>query len=310
MCELGYRLRQAREEQGLDLTQLAERLKVRRAILEALEECRYQELPEPPLARGYLKRYAQALGLDPQPLLMLYPASPGMNRTVEVPPKSRIPTRTPRRAWLWVLPLLAILAAAAFWWYSTRQEPRGEAAPVAPVAPAPKQVMLRVNSEPAGARVYLDGFLLGNAPIQAPVEVGERVLRVEAQGYAPKQQTLNLLTDQNLTVRLEVAKPPAAPQATPPAGTTPAPTAQPSGNTLVLRVEQTSWIRVTTLDGRQLYEGTARPGTQLSFPLPVNVRTGNGGGVRAVVQGQDRGLMGGVGQVVQRRFGNAPASNP
>lgn len=306
MCELGQRLRQAREERGLDLAQLAERLKVRRAILEALEECRFEELPEAPLARGYLKRYAQALGLDPRPLLMLYPASPDPTRTTELPPQSRIPTRAPRSSWLWVLPLLTVLGVGAFWWYSARQERSSEATPATSVAPAVKQVVLRVSTEPAGARVYLDGFLLGNAPIEAPVEVGERVLRIEAQGYVPKQQTLKLLTDQNLTVRLEIAKPPPAPQNTPPTQPTPLP----SANTLVLRIEQPAWIRVTSLDGRQLYEGIAPAGTQLTYPLPVNVRTGNAGGVRVIVQGQDQGLMGAVGQVVQRRFGNPPTSNP
>lgn len=305
MCEIGYRLRQAREEQGLELAQLAERLKVRRAILEALEECRYDELPEAPLARGYLKRYAQALGLDPKPLLMLYPVSPGPTPTDELPPHSRIPTRTPRSPWLWVLPVLAVVGAGAFWWYSARQGRSSETPPTIAVAPEVKQVVLRVSTEPAGARVYLDGFLLGNAPIQAPVEVGERVLRVEAPGYVPKQQTLNLLTDQSLTVRLEVARLPSPPQ-----NTSPQPTPQPGTNTLVLRVEQPSWIRVTSLDGRQLYEGIAPAGAQLTYPLPVDVRTGNAGGVRVIVQGQDRGLMGAVGQVVQRRFGNPPTPNP
>lgn len=299
MCELGQRLRQAREERGLELAQLAERLKVRRAILEALEECRYDELPEAPLARGYLRRYAQALGLDPKPLLMLYPASPDPNSTGQSP----IPTRSPHRLWLWVLPVVALLAAGAFWWYSTRQRPSSTPAPTTQVTPPVKQVVLRVSTEPAGARVYLDGFLLGNAPIQAPVEVGERVLRVEAQGYVPKQQTLNLFTDQSLTVRLEAVKPPPTPQNTPPQSAL-----QPGAATLVLRIEQRSWIRVSSLDGRQLYEGIAPAGTQLTYSLPVEVRAGNAGGVRVIVQGQDRGLMGAVGQVVQRRF-DSP-SNP
>ena len=71
MCELGRRLKEAREAKGLEIAQAAEVLKVRRAILEALEDCRFDELPEPALARGYLKRYAQILGLDPAPLLGL-----------------------------------------------------------------------------------------------------------------------------------------------------------------------------------------------------------------------------------------------
>ncbi|WP_333659991.1 DUF4115 domain-containing protein, partial [Meiothermus cerbereus] len=73
---------------------------------------------------------------------------------------------------------------------------------------------------------------------------------------------------------------------------------------LVLRLEGTSWIRVTDArTGRQLYEGTVPGGTQLSYPLPVVVRAGNAGVVRVFVNGQDQGRMGNVGQVVTQRFG-------
>ncbi|RIH74814.1 DUF4115 domain-containing protein [Meiothermus hypogaeus] len=72
----------------------------------------------------------------------------------------------------------------------------------------------------------------------------------------------------------------------------------------MLRLEGTSWLRVTDArTGRQLYEGTAPSGTQLSFPLPVVVRAGNAGVVRVIVGGQDRGRMGNVGQVVSQRYG-------
>ncbi|WP_237258998.1 helix-turn-helix domain-containing protein [Thermus brockianus] len=82
MCELGERLRRAREERGLSLKEAAERLSLKVGVLEALEACRFAELPEPALARGYLRRYARLLGLDPEPLLALYPKAP----TLEPPP--------------------------------------------------------------------------------------------------------------------------------------------------------------------------------------------------------------------------------
>ncbi|WP_119360823.1 DUF4115 domain-containing protein, partial [Meiothermus luteus] len=72
---------------------------------------------------------------------------------------------------------------------------------------------------------------------------------------------------------------------------------------LVLRFEGTSWLRVTDgRTGRTLFEGTVGPGTQQSYPLPVNVRVGNAGAVRAILNGRDLGIMGSPGQVVNRRF--------
>lgn len=69
---LGARLKVAREAAGLGLSELAQRTHVRRAYLEALEEARYQELPEDVYSRNFLRLYAQAVGLDATPLLEQY----------------------------------------------------------------------------------------------------------------------------------------------------------------------------------------------------------------------------------------------
>ena len=69
---LGGRLRLAREGAGLGLSELAQRTHVRRAYLEALEEGRYQELPEDVYSRNFVRLYAQTVGLEAAPLLELY----------------------------------------------------------------------------------------------------------------------------------------------------------------------------------------------------------------------------------------------
>ncbi|MDW8090222.1 MAG: DUF4115 domain-containing protein [Meiothermus sp.] len=291
MCELGKRLKEARESRGLELGKAAEALKVRRAVLEALEECRFDELPEPALARGYLKRYAQLLGLDPAPLLALYPSNLSPEPTRTPPPPQPPPLR-----WFWLLPLALLLAFGA-WWALRSAAPSQATPPATPsLPPPPQQVSLRVSTDPSGARVYLDGFLLGQSPLEVRVEAGERTLRVEAPGYRRHEQVLDLQTDRNL--RLTLTPLPANPSPTQPS---PSPGTPPSG--LLLRFEGTSWLRVA--DGRTgqiLFEGTAGPGTQQSYPLPVNVRVGNAGAVRVILNGRDLGVMGNPGQVVNRRF--------
>jgi len=42
-----------------------EKTKIRPAILEALEEDRFADLPEPVFLRGFLRQLAACLGLDP-----------------------------------------------------------------------------------------------------------------------------------------------------------------------------------------------------------------------------------------------------
>jgi transcriptional regulator with XRE-family HTH domain len=60
---LGEELKAARQERGLTLDELAETTRVRRAYLEALEEMRLEALPSRPFTIGYIKAYAEALGL-------------------------------------------------------------------------------------------------------------------------------------------------------------------------------------------------------------------------------------------------------
>ena len=78
MCELGEKLREARERRGLSLGEAARQLALKAEVREALEECRFERLPEPDLARGYLRRYVLLLGLDPGPRLALYPSAPSL----------------------------------------------------------------------------------------------------------------------------------------------------------------------------------------------------------------------------------------
>jgi cytoskeletal protein RodZ len=61
----GGALRALRESRGLSLQEVADATRVRRAYLSALEEMRLDQLPSRPFAIGYVRAYAQALGVDP-----------------------------------------------------------------------------------------------------------------------------------------------------------------------------------------------------------------------------------------------------
>lgn len=74
MGDFGDRLRQAREARGATLEHVAEATRIQRRHLEALERGDLSSLPAAPFARGYIKAYAQHVGLDPQPTLEAYRA--------------------------------------------------------------------------------------------------------------------------------------------------------------------------------------------------------------------------------------------
>lgn len=91
---LGRTLAEAREEKRLDLRDLSEITNVRLTYLEALEAGRYDDLPEDVYSKNFVRLYAQAVGLDPARMLLLYSqerrraASPAARTGLELPPES------------------------------------------------------------------------------------------------------------------------------------------------------------------------------------------------------------------------------
>src|SRR5207248_10366800 len=64
MFELGASLRAARHKRGLELDAVQRELRIRKRYLEALEGDRFELLPGQVYARGFLREYAEFLGLD------------------------------------------------------------------------------------------------------------------------------------------------------------------------------------------------------------------------------------------------------
>jgi hypothetical protein len=66
MFEIGNSLREARLRQHLDFPELEQTTKVRAKYLRALEEEKFEQLPAPTYVKGFLRSYADALGLEGQ----------------------------------------------------------------------------------------------------------------------------------------------------------------------------------------------------------------------------------------------------
>src|SRR5262245_21973194 len=63
-ANIGEALRLVREFKGLSQDDVAEATRVRRAYLAAIETMRLEALPSRPFTIGYVRAYAEALGLD------------------------------------------------------------------------------------------------------------------------------------------------------------------------------------------------------------------------------------------------------
>jgi len=64
ICEIGVKLEKAREDKGLTKDQVLKELKFNVSFLDALESGQWSEMPGEVYALGFLRQYAELLGLD------------------------------------------------------------------------------------------------------------------------------------------------------------------------------------------------------------------------------------------------------
>ena len=76
--ELGFQLRQLREKKMLSIDQIAARTMIQPRLLLAIESGNTSILPEAVYVRGFLKRYADALGLNGTEFVSSFPLEPDM----------------------------------------------------------------------------------------------------------------------------------------------------------------------------------------------------------------------------------------
>jgi len=140
--EIGSSLRAARQRQKLELAEVERATRIRAKYLQALEDERFDVLPGAAYAKGFLRTYADYLGLDAQRFVDEYNLRFAPTEEPQAPPPVRI--RRPRRLLgtrLVVLPLA--LAVGLFIWRVTsggHQQP--------PPSPPPTHVRVSTAVSP------------------------------------------------------------------------------------------------------------------------------------------------------------------
>jgi cytoskeleton protein RodZ len=85
MAGVGEALRKARTERGIELSEVERVTKIREKFLQAMEEDRWDALPAPAYARGFLSIYARYLDLDEAALLDRYATTVEADRPEPIP---------------------------------------------------------------------------------------------------------------------------------------------------------------------------------------------------------------------------------
>jgi cytoskeleton protein RodZ len=115
---IGSEFAAARMQAGMEVAQVAAALRIRKEHLAAIEEGRFNDLPAPAYALGFVRSYADYLGLDPAAAVEAFKqeTSTSRRRTPLVFPTVE-PVKRVTRGWL--LGMSALLAAVVFgaWYY-------------------------------------------------------------------------------------------------------------------------------------------------------------------------------------------------
>src|SRR5918996_2912657 len=202
---VGEWLRLQREMREISLRDIAERTKISLRYLEAMEEDRFDALPAPIFAKGFLREYARYVGLSPDEVVNHYLS---VQKPDDMEEGGKEETRSGRerarktRSWTWGLFLLLagalLLALVAFFAWSSqkRRDDSSIQPPPPPIAAPPAAVAPAVSAPPPAApaaplEVSLD--FTENCWVEAVTDGKNRLSELRVQG-----ESLQLDAKQNV----------------------------------------------------------------------------------------------------------------
>jgi len=142
MFEIGGSLREARLKRGLTPADVQKAIRIRDRYLQALEEERWELLPGDAYVKGFLRTYADYLGLDGNLYVEEYNSRFAHPDEVQLVPQRFERTRTPFAGVGFLRPLVAvsvivaIVAAVAAWQLSTSSSSKHGTPPSTPTTTA------------------------------------------------------------------------------------------------------------------------------------------------------------------------------
>jgi cytoskeletal protein RodZ len=275
--QLGQSLKKQRELLGLSLDDVERHTHLRQRYLSALETGTLENLPSPVQGRGMLNNYASFLGMDPEPLLLRFADGLQIQLAEKqaARPQER-PTRPPRQTALpaplrrlfssdfLIGSVLIGLLLAFMAWGAVRILASQEDLPLSPTAPSIADVLLVTPS-----------------PSQTSTLAPVTPTRPAAAFIPPADEA----AESSGTPAIEI------------------PDAGQGGVQIYITVLQRAWMRVM-VDGKIEFEGRVIPGSAYNYAGEerIEVLTGNGAALQIFYNQQDLGVLGFLGEVIDRVF--------
>lgn len=320
-------LRERREECGLEVKHIATILRIRQPVLEAIESGDFGAMPGPAYAVGFVRSYANYLGLDAEALVVRFKKEA---THVAVRPDLNFPlpvaeTRVPTGPIIIACALLAIVTYAGWYYYSVGQRQFDDTVPQVPQRLAnvasPQQMQQEMTaaarpttpapavSEPAQTTPAAPAAVPQPTAVLPPaMPVAPPVPAAADAPSASGDETDAVPPVDNRPGAAAVATAPSAPDlAQPDVNETARPVQQttfgaPAADTrVVLKATEDSWLQVRDDQGNLLITRVLKPGETYNVPNQpgISMTTGNAGGIDIAVDGITLPKIGETGKVVR-----------
>ncbi|WP_454775778.1 helix-turn-helix domain-containing protein [Janthinobacterium tructae] len=286
----GAQLKAQREALGWPVEQVADQLKLATRQVIALEAGDMAALPNLAVVRGFVRAYAKVVKLDAAPLVAMIEVHPAPAQDPAAAPvrreisatfsESRFPSMTQRssnQTPLWIAGAVAVVVAAAFGAYKLGY------VPASLLSSHAEKETAHADVGPVETTLIKPGQDL--TPVQSPS------VPLISVPPPPGNDTQTGAPASSVASAPAAAVPPAAAPATPPATTAavtpPVAAAAVGANTLVLKVEQDSWVEIRRQGSTPLISRMVKAGSTETFDItgPATLVVGKPGVVQATLRG-------------------------
>ncbi len=122
MDSVGVFLKRERELREITLEEVAKGTNISRNGLKAIEEDRFDDLPAEVFVRGFIRSYAEFIGIDPEDAILrlestMGPGNREMNKVHRIGPGYEELKKSSRSGLVIFLSLIAVLAGLAVWYF-------------------------------------------------------------------------------------------------------------------------------------------------------------------------------------------------
>jgi cytoskeleton protein RodZ len=317
---VGATLRAARQERGLEIEAVSQVIHIRSAQLKALEDDNIESLPGMTYAIGFVRSYANFLGLNGAEIVHRFKAEHGHTPPANAKlsfPEPIAESRVPDPMMVGVGAFLAVVILVGWTIYSNmnNNEQTAENLPDAPVVTSVTDSLPATTTDTASGTTAEQTGATGTAAPAVPAAEATAAGQAPATTSAAQQQATAPTTAATApaTPAAEAVKEPSArgtddDEAAAAKKAAAAKESDESGiikikskSRITLKATDASWIQVTDAQGKIVYRKVLRPGEQYSAPDQPGLvlDTANAGALQIIIDGKKIPALGKNGDIMR-----------